>query len=126
MQMCVFHFRLSQFGIFFNPSDLRCTNSAMDKSLYSVERQILLELLREARSAAGISQTKLAASLEWTQGMVSKAEKGDRTLDAVELREWVGHLGQDLTAFIELWEQRIAAHHASLPHRTATRRVRKG
>ncbi|MBI3349179.1 MAG: helix-turn-helix transcriptional regulator [Burkholderiales bacterium] len=86
----------------------------MDKSLYSVERQILLALLKEARLAAGISQTDLAKSLAWTQGMVSKAEKGDRTLDAVELREWLGHLGQDLPAFTELWEQRISAHAQSL------------
>ena len=96
----------------------------MDKSLYSPERQILLLLLREARAAAGISQTELAAALDWTQGMVSKAEKGDRTLDAVELREWLKHLGQDFPAFTELWEQRIAAYEASLPSRSPRRRVR--
>ena len=55
--------------------------------------------------------------LDWTQGMVSKAEKGDRTLDAVELREWLRNLGQDLPAFTELWEQRIAAHEASVQAR---------
>jgi len=96
----------------------------MDKSLYSPQRQILLALLREARAAAGISQTQLAAALDWTQGMVSKAEKGDRTLDAVELREWLQQLGQDLPAFTELWEQRIAAYEASLPTRSAKSRVR--
>ena len=96
----------------------------MDKSLYSPERQILLLLLREARAAAGVSQTRLAEALDWTQGMVSKAEKGDRTLDAVELREWLQHLGQDLPAFTELWEQRIAAYEASLPSRSPRRRVR--
>lgn len=89
----------------------------MDKTLYSAERQILLSLLRDARAAAGISQTELASALDWTQGMVSKAEKGDRTLDAVELREWLRNLGQDLPAFAELWEQRIAAHEASAPAR---------
>lgn len=86
----------------------------MDKSLYSTERQILLALLREARVAAGISQTELAASLEWTQGMVSKAEKGDRTLDVVELRQWLQQLGQDLPTFTELWERRLSAHRAGL------------
>ena len=96
----------------------------MDKSLYSHERQILLLLLRVARAAAGVSQTQLAEALDWTQGMVSKAEKGDRTLDAVELREWLQHLGQDLPAFTELWEQRIAAYEASLPSRSPRRRVR--
>lgn len=93
----------------------------MDKTLYSAERQILLSLLRDARVAAGISQTELALALDWTQGMVSKAEKGDRTLDAVELREWLRNLGQDLPAFSELWEQRIAAHEAT----TQTRPVKR-
>lgn len=93
----------------------------MDKSLYSSERQILLSLLREARLAAGLSQVELANALGWTQGMVSKAEKGDRTLDAVELREWLLHLGQDLPTFAEVWEQRISAYTARLPTRTAKR-----
>jgi len=99
----------------------------MDKTLYSTERQILLSLLRDARAAAGISQTELASALDWTQGMVSKAEKGDRTLDAVELREWLRNLGQDLPAFTELWEQRIAAHEAraqASPIKRATGKAR--
>lgn len=86
----------------------------MDKTLYSAERQILLSLLREARTAAGISQAELATALGWTQGMVSKAEKGDRTLDAIELRHWLRSLGQDLPAFAEIWEQRLAAYEASI------------
>ncbi|WP_077037204.1 helix-turn-helix transcriptional regulator [Pelomonas sp. KK5] len=93
----------------------------MDKSLYSTERQILLALLREARLAAGISQAQLAAALDWTQGMVSKAEKGDRTLDAVELREWLRHLGQDLSMFSEVWELRIAAYKSGLLARSPRR-----
>ena len=97
----------------------------MDKTLYSAERQILLSLLRDARAAAGISQTELASALDWTQGMVSKAEKGDRTLDAVELREWLRNLGQDLPAFTELWEQRIAAHEASAQARPIKRAAGK-
>ena len=41
-------------------------------------------LLREARLAAGIRQTKLAEMLGRKQAFVSKYESGDRGLDAVD------------------------------------------
>lgn len=85
----------------------------MLKSLYLPERQILLELLVEARKGAGLTQVQMAASLGWTQGMVSKVEKGDRTLDMVELRQWLLLLGQDLAAFSEVWTECIEAHKAA-------------
>ena len=55
--------------------------------------QVLLELLRAWRAEAGLTQTELGARIGNTQTFVSKVERGERRLDAVEFAEWCEALG---------------------------------
>lgn len=81
----------------------------MEKSIYTAEHAVLLELLREARAAAGLTQAALAARLGRTQSFVTKAERGDRRLDVVQLRTVLAALGTTLPAFVGRLEERLAA-----------------
>ena len=80
----------------------------MDKSIYTDEYAVLLALLREARRAAGLSQVQLAERLGQSQSFVSKAEKGDRRLDVIQLRTICQALGATLPEFVARLEERLA------------------
>jgi transcriptional regulator with XRE-family HTH domain len=80
----------------------------MDKSIYTDEYAVLLALLREARRAAGLSQVQLAERLGQSQSFVSKAEKGDRRLDLIQLRTICQALGTTLPDFVARLEERLA------------------
>jgi transcriptional regulator with XRE-family HTH domain len=51
--------------------------------------------LRTARTPAAISQAELAATLERTQGVVSRIENGHRLLSVAEAEAWLGVVGAD-------------------------------
>ena len=68
----------------------------MYKSIHSQQYATLQTLLRQARSAAGLTQAELAQRLEWSQADISKVESGVRRLDVIELRTWLAALGQTL------------------------------
>ena len=86
-----------------------CKEAGMDKSIYTREYELLLKLLREKRTAAGISQVELAEMLGTTQSFVSKCERGDRRLDVIQLRTLCRHLGTTLAGFVGELEDRLAA-----------------
>ena len=50
--------------------------SAMEKSIFSREYDLLKRMLRESRDAAKLTQTELAGRLHETQSYVSKVERG--------------------------------------------------
>jgi transcriptional regulator with XRE-family HTH domain len=79
----------------------------MEKSIYTAEYAALLALLREAREAAGLTQVQLARALGQSQSFVSKAEKGDRRLDLVQLRTICLALGTALPEFVARLEERL-------------------
>jgi transcriptional regulator with XRE-family HTH domain len=81
----------------------------MEKTIYTAAYAQLLELLRETRRNADVTQIELAKSLGQTQSFVSKIEVGDRRLDVIQLRTMCRALGTTLPAFIEALEQRIEA-----------------
>jgi predicted transcriptional regulator len=56
----------------------------MEKSLFTEEYRILLGLLRDVRVRAGTSQVELSIKLGTTQSLISKCERGERRLDAIE------------------------------------------
>ena len=64
------------------------------------ERKILLALLRQLRSDAGLTQAQLAARLQRHQTFVSKYESGERRLDILELREVCRATETDFAQFI--------------------------
>lgn len=87
-----------------------CIECAMQKRSHAIENEILIQLMREAREEAGLSQFDLASALDWTAEKVSAVESGEHRLDAVELWHWLRALGRDLPVFAETLERRIEAY----------------
>ncbi|WP_312594438.1 helix-turn-helix domain-containing protein [Comamonas terrigena] len=77
----------------------------MQKSLYSKENDLLLQLLVKVRVEAGVTQVELAARLDEVQPWISRVERGVRRLDLVELMLWCDALGIPLSTFIRRYEQ---------------------
>jgi transcriptional regulator with XRE-family HTH domain len=79
----------------------------MDKSIFSKDYALLLDQLREARRASGVTQESLASRLGTTQSLVSKCERGERRIDVVELRTWCKALGLSFTDFLAAFEKSL-------------------
>lgn len=60
----------------------------------------LLERLKEARKAAGLSQEAAAEALSVYQKYISKIETGERRIDPVELQELAALYGKPLEFFL--------------------------
>lgn len=84
----------------------------MSESPYSEQRKIFIELLRECRSTAGVTQAQLASQIGWVQSDMSKVERGVRKLDVVELRLWLSGLGGTLEDFASELTRRLDAAEA--------------
>ncbi|WP_460481883.1 helix-turn-helix domain-containing protein [Comamonas humi] len=65
----------------------------MSRSTHNTNYQLLLSVLKTARKRMGVSQVELAERLGNTQTFVSKCERGERRIDAVELVEFAEALG---------------------------------
>lgn len=78
------------------------------KSIYKAEYQALLELLREIRAGAGLTQTELSALLKRPQSYVSDIERGVRRMDLLQLRDYCTACDQDLVSFVRRFEKRLA------------------
>lgn len=79
----------------------------MEKSIYTREYATLLDLLRQAREDAGLTQIDLAAALEKSQSFVSKVERGETRLDVIQLRTVLAALGVALPAFADRLERAL-------------------
>lgn len=81
----------------------------MAQSTHNPDYQLLLTVLKAARKRAGVSQVDLAERLGNTQTFVSKCERGERRIDAVELVEFAEALGVPPLGLLgEYLEQRAA------------------
>jgi transcriptional regulator with XRE-family HTH domain len=81
---------------------------ANKKAIYSPEHEVLVRLLREARQAAGLTQTQLAERLgKKTHSAIVKMEQGQVRVEVIELRRICLALGVPLRAFIERLESEI-------------------
>jgi transcriptional regulator with XRE-family HTH domain len=60
----------------------------------------LRELLINARTRAGLTQSELAAKLDRPQSFVSKYERGERRLDVIEFGEVVRAIGRNPIALL--------------------------
>ena len=81
----------------------------MEKSVHTREYRLLLELLRETRQQARVTQVQLADRLGQTQSFISKCERGELRLDLVQLRAFCQSLGTSLAAFVKKYEQRLVS-----------------
>lgn len=80
----------------------------MEKSIYTREYSLFLELLRKARESKGLTQTEVAERLGQTQSFVSKVERGERRLDVVELRAFCTALTIAFPSFLTSLDRAIA------------------
>lgn len=79
----------------------------MQKTIYSRESRLLLKLLKEIRTARGLTQAELAKRAKMLQSDVSKVETGVRRIDFVELRHWLIALDLDMATFVSEFESRL-------------------
>ena len=73
----------------------------MEKSQHSGRYRALVEALRQAREAAGLTQADVAARLGAYASFVSKVESGERRLDVVELADLCKAIGIGLVPLLE-------------------------
>lgn len=57
------------------------------KTIHNTRYQVLLTLLTEARTKAGLTQKELATKLGRPQSFVSKTENAERRLDVIEFMD---------------------------------------
>ena len=80
----------------------------MDKTIHSPEYQCFLEVLREARRTAGVTQSVVAERLGEPQSWVSRVESGETRMTVVELVAYSRALGVSAGQIIAALEQRLA------------------
>ena len=70
--------------------------------------QVVRDLVREIRLAAGMRQRDTAERLGRPQSFVSKYESGERRLDILEIRAVCHACGVPLEAFVHRLEDRLS------------------
>ncbi|MFA5751161.1 MAG: helix-turn-helix transcriptional regulator [Candidatus Paceibacterota bacterium] len=67
---------------------------------YQPKYQNLVKKLRQARLEAGLTQIEAGKQLKKPQAYISKIERGERGVDAVELAEIAKVYGKSLNFFV--------------------------
>ncbi|PIR83006.1 hypothetical protein COU19_02465 [Candidatus Kaiserbacteria bacterium CG10_big_fil_rev_8_21_14_0_10_56_12] len=70
-------------------------------SKYRAKYQKLIQRLRQARLEAGLTQVEAGKRLKKPQAYISKIERGERRIDAVELDELARLYGKPLDYFVK-------------------------
>ena len=73
----------------------------MKKAIREQSYAAFMNLLKDERKKAGMTQAKLAKKLRRPQSYVSKYERGDRRLDVIEFIEIAQVIGFDLHEFLQ-------------------------
>jgi transcriptional regulator with XRE-family HTH domain len=79
----------------------------MEKSIFSTNYETFLELLRQERKAAGLTQEQIAERLGQDQSFVSKCERGERRLDFVEVLAFCEAIGVNFSDFAGRYEKAV-------------------
>ncbi len=69
--------------------------------LYSQKNKNLLEKLRSARLKAGLTQVEASKKLKKPQSYLSKIERGERKIEAIELADFSKIYNKDIGYFIK-------------------------
>jgi len=72
----------------------------VEKSVFTPEYRVLLDLLRSERRRNGITQVVAAERLHLTQSFYSKCERGEHRLDVLELMHICEVIGIDFMEFM--------------------------
>jgi len=79
----------------------------MEKSIYTDEYSVVVQLLKELRKSAGVTQVQMAEKLGQSQSLFSKYERGELRLDVIQLRTVAQTLGLTLVEFVAMLEARL-------------------
>ena len=79
----------------------------MEKSIFTREYSLLLQLLKAAREKAGVTQVELGERLGATQTFISKVERGERRLDFIEVRAFCSAIGITFSDFVARFEREL-------------------
>lgn len=79
----------------------------MEKSIYTREYTVLLQLVRKAREEAGMTQVQLSKKLRLTQSLYSKMERGECRMDMIQVRTICRIFGITLTDFVDRLEKEL-------------------
>lgn len=77
------------------------TFKLMSKSIHTSEYKVITKKLRDARESIGFTQTEAADKLGKPQSYVSKIERSERRVDAVELVEFAKLYKKPLEWFVK-------------------------
>ena len=69
-------------------------------SLHTRKYDAFLKRLRQARKEVGMTQVEVAKALRKTQAFVSRCERGERRVDAVEFVDFLRLYGKPLEFFV--------------------------
>lgn len=72
----------------------------MKKTQHTREYRRLIQVLRETREKAGITQQEAASHLDVYASFISKCESGERRIDVVELAAFCRVYGVDFVDFL--------------------------
>ncbi len=79
----------------------------MAKTIHRKEYAALIETVRDARLAAGLTQVQVSSKLGRSQSLLSDVETGKRRVDVVELRDIARLTGLSLGKLIADFEKRL-------------------
>ena len=82
----------------------------MAKSRLTQEYQVLVELLRARRLAAKVTQIELAVRMGQTQSYISKVERGELRLDALQLRQFCQAIGCSFVGLVREFDATLNRH----------------
>ena len=68
---------------------------------YSQKSEDLLEKLRSARLEAGLTQVETSKKLKKPQSYLSKIERGERKIEALELGDFAKIYNKDINYFLK-------------------------
>lgn len=68
---------------------------------YSQKSESLLEKLRTARLDAGLTQVETSKKLKKPQSYISKIERGERKIEAIELADFARIYNKDISYFLK-------------------------
>lgn len=84
------------------------TRWKLTKSLHSPLHDAFVEMIRDARLEAGLSQIDAAAQLGVRQSFISDIERGERRVDVVEFVKFCRAYSIDAGAFFEKLKRRAS------------------
>ena len=92
-----------------------CFINGMDKSIFTPERDILRQILRQLRISKRLRQEDIARRLNEPQSFVSKYESGERSLDLIELRQICLATGVTLQELVRRFEEQTQSCNQTPP-----------